>query len=108
MKNKVFYRTIQVDGVTVFYRESGTSELPLLLLLQGFPSSSHMFRDLINELSGKYHLIAPDYPGFGQSYTPELENFDYTFDHLSLVIEHFIDKLGLKISIFICRIMADL
>ncbi|KQT35802.1 alpha/beta hydrolase [Chryseobacterium sp. Leaf405] len=96
MKNKIFYRTIQVDDVTVFYRESGASELPLLLLLHGFPSSSHMFRDLINELSGKYHLIAPDYPGFGQSDAPELENFDYTFDHLSLVIEHFIDKLGLK------------
>jgi pimeloyl-ACP methyl ester carboxylesterase len=96
MKSKVFYRKIEVDGVNIFYRESGTPDLPLLLLLHGFPSSSHMFRDLITELSGKYHIIAPDYPGFGQSDAPELDKFDYTFDHLSMIIEHFIDLLHLK------------
>jgi pimeloyl-ACP methyl ester carboxylesterase len=96
MKNKVFYKRVKIDEVSIFYRESGTSDLPLLLLLHGFPSSSHMFRDLISSLSGKFHIIAPDYPGFGQSDAPELEKFTYTFDNLSVIIEHFIDELGLK------------
>jgi pimeloyl-ACP methyl ester carboxylesterase len=96
MKNQVSYKTVKIDEVTLFYRESGTSDLPLLLLLHGFPSSSHMFRDLMNSLSGKYYIIAPDYPGFGQSDAPELEKFTYTFDNLSVIIEHFIEKLNLK------------
>jgi len=96
MKNKVFYKRVKIDEVSIFYRESGTSDLPLLLLLHGFPSSSHMFRDLISSLSGKFHIIAPDYPGFGQSDAPGLEKFTYTFDNLSVIIEHFIDELGLK------------
>ncbi|KIC94406.1 alpha/beta fold hydrolase [Flavihumibacter solisilvae] len=96
MKKQVFYRNVDVDGLTIFYREAGTAERPVLLLLHGFPSSSHMFRDLITDLSGRYHIIAPDYPGFGQSSAPGIEEFTYTFDNLSLVIEHFIDQLKLK------------
>jgi pimeloyl-ACP methyl ester carboxylesterase len=95
MKNKIFYRTVAIDGLDIFYRESGCKDLPTLLLLHGFPSSSHMFRDLIGELSGSFHIIAPDYPGFGQSSTPAVEEFAYTFDNLSIVIERFIDQLQL-------------
>ena len=96
MKNQVFYRNVEIDGLAIFYREAGTAELPVLLLLHGFPSSSHMFRDLITDLIGCYHIIAPDYPGFGQSSAPGIEEFSYTFDNLSVVIENFIDQLELK------------
>ncbi|MFT3796152.1 alpha/beta fold hydrolase [Flavobacterium sp.] len=96
MKKPIFYRNMEVDGLRIFYRETGTDDLPVLLLLHGFPSSSHMFRDLMADLAGNYRIIAPDYPGFGQSSAPGLEAFDYTFDHLSVVIEHFIDQLKLR------------
>jgi pimeloyl-ACP methyl ester carboxylesterase len=79
----------------VFYREAGERSSPTLLLLHGFPSSSHMFRDLIPLLADRFYLVAPDLPGFGQSAMPPREAFDYTFDRLAEVIEGFIDKLGL-------------
>jgi pimeloyl-ACP methyl ester carboxylesterase len=96
MKSKIFYRTEIVDGLSIFYREAGNREHPVLLLLHGFPSSSHMFRNLIAELSDSFYIIAPDYPGFGQSSSPGVKEFIYTFDHLSLIIERFIDQLQLR------------
>ncbi len=79
----------------IFYRESGTVDKPTMILFHGFPSSSHMFRDLIPLLEDDFHLIAPDYPGFGQSDIPSRENFAYTFDNLANVIEKFINQLGI-------------
>jgi pimeloyl-ACP methyl ester carboxylesterase len=89
------YRTIEVDGVNIFYREAGLKDRPTIVLLHGYPASSHMFRDLINQLSGQFHLIAPDYPGFGNSDAPPIDQFEYSFDHLADVMEHFLQKLGL-------------
>ncbi len=90
------YKTIKVDGLDIFYREAGDKTKPTILLLHGFPSSSHMYRDLINDLSASYHLIAPDYPGFGQSSSPSTSEYVYSFDNLAVTINHFIDTLGLK------------
>lgn len=84
-----------VDGVSIFYREAGSPENPAVLLLHGFPTSSHMFRDLLTDLAGHYHLIAPDLPGFGFSDAPPAREFAYTFDHLAEVIAGFTDALGL-------------
>jgi pimeloyl-ACP methyl ester carboxylesterase len=92
----VYFRTIKVDGLDIFYREAGNKSKPTILLLHGFPSSSHMFRDLIKDLSPNYHLIAPDYPGFGQSSAPAPTEYNYTFDNLAKTLNHFIDALGLK------------
>ena len=94
--DEVHYRTAKVDGLTIFYREAGPPDAPTILLLHGFPTSSHMFRDLIPLLADRYHLVAPDYPGFGFSSTPTVAEFSYTFDHLTDVIEHFTETLGLK------------
>jgi len=90
------FKTAKVDGLEIFYREAGDKKNPTILLLHGFPSSSHMYRDLIHDLSEDYHLIAPDYPGFGQSDSPSTSAYNYTFDNLSLTINHFIDALELK------------
>jgi pimeloyl-ACP methyl ester carboxylesterase len=97
----VHYRTVRVAGLDIFYREAGPAEAPTILLLHGFPTSSHMFRDLIPLLADRYHLVAPDYPGFGYSSTPSVREFDYTFDHLTDVIQEFTDvvKLG-KYSLY--------
>jgi pimeloyl-ACP methyl ester carboxylesterase len=89
------YRTTDIDGQKIFYREAGDPKNPALLLLHGFPASSFMFRELIQRLSDQFHLIAPDYPGFGYSDAPPRETFGYTFDHLADVIEKFADRLGL-------------
>ena len=78
------YKTIVIDGISIFYREAGDPDRPTLLLLHGFPSSSHMYRDLLGDLGDRYHIIAPDYPGFGNSDMPALERFAYTFDNLSV------------------------
>jgi len=94
--SSVCYRTVTIRNVEIFYREAGDPEKPAILLLHGFPSSSHMFRNLIEQLSADYHLIAPDYPGFGYSSCPDPSEFDYSFDHLSEVMELFIDALQLK------------
>lgn len=87
------YQTIDVDGIKIFYREAGDPAKPTLLLLHGFPSASHMFRDLMPALADHFHLIAPDYPGFGQSQSPDRDHFAYTFDHLAQVMDHFLDQL---------------
>jgi pimeloyl-ACP methyl ester carboxylesterase len=91
----VSYRSVQVDGVRVFYREAGPKDAPVILLLHGFPSSSHMFRDLIPLLADRYRLVAPDYPGFGQSDMPPPDAFTYTFDNLARVMGRFTEVLGL-------------
>jgi len=96
MKNDVYYKNAVINGLNIFYRQAGNPEKPTLLLLHGFPSSSHMFRNLIELLSDSYFLIAPDYPGFGQSSMPNTNEFEYTFHNLSVVIEAFIDELKLK------------
>jgi len=89
------YRTICVDGLDIFYREAGSPDASTIVLLHGFPSSSHMYRDLLGRLSPQFHLVGPDYPGFGYSDSPPLDAFAYTFDHLADVIEHFLQALGL-------------
>jgi pimeloyl-ACP methyl ester carboxylesterase len=91
----VRYRTIDVEGLEVFYREAGDPEAPKLLLLHGFPSSSHMFRDLIPRLAGGFHTIAPDLPGFGRTAMPSRAEFSYTFDTLARVVERFTELVGL-------------
>lgn len=99
---QVLYRTIKVDGLNIFYREAGPKDAPTLLLLHGFPTSSHMFRNLIPALADKYHVVAPDYPGFGNSSAPSVQEFEYTFDHLANVVEKFTEQLGLeKYSIYL-------
>jgi pimeloyl-ACP methyl ester carboxylesterase len=89
------YRSANVDGLKIFYREAGAADAPALLLLHGFPSSSHMFRDLIPLLADRFHIIAPDLPGFGQSDMPARGKFAYTFDHLADVIDRFTEVIGL-------------
>jgi pimeloyl-ACP methyl ester carboxylesterase len=95
LASEIHYRTVEVAGIEIFYREAGNPKSPTILLLHGFPTSSHMFRDLIPLLADRYHLIAPDYPGFGYSARPKVSEFNYTFDHLADVMEGFVDKLGL-------------
>lgn len=90
------HKTVEIDGLEIFYREAGHPDAPAILLLHGFPTSSHMFRNLIPALSDRFHLIAPDYPGFGNSAMPDVDKFEYTFDNLTDVMEKFSDKLGLK------------
>ena len=90
----VAYRTADVGGFKVFYREAGRQGAPKLLLLHGFPSASHMFRDLISLLAGDFHIVAPDLPGFGQSDMPSRDSFNYTFDHIAEVIERFTEVIG--------------
>jgi pimeloyl-ACP methyl ester carboxylesterase len=89
------YRTVDIDGASVFYREAGAPGKPVVLLLPGWPSSSMMFRDLIRELSVNYHVFAPDYPGFGNSDVPDRSHAPYTFDALGEVIGKFVDKVGI-------------
>jgi pimeloyl-ACP methyl ester carboxylesterase len=88
------YRVAAVDGVKVFYREAGSPGAPKLLLLHGFPSASHMFRNLIPLLADKFHIVAPDLPGFGQSDMPPRDQFSYTFDHIAGVIDRFTEVIG--------------
>ncbi len=94
--SRVAYRTVTIEDVEIFYREAGNSDHPTLLLLHGFPTSSHMFRDLIPALADQYHLVAPDYPGYGFSSMPSVEEFDYSFDNIARIIEKFTDEIGLK------------
>jgi pimeloyl-ACP methyl ester carboxylesterase len=89
------YRTVEVEGVRIFYREAGQHDAPTILLLHGFPSSSRMYDTLMPLLADRYHLVAPDYPGFGHSDAPSPDAFGYTFDHLAEVIEGFVETLGL-------------
>ena len=94
MERTTVYRTIQVDSLSIFYREAGPIDAPTLLLLHGFPSSSRMFEPLFARLSEHYHLVAPDYPGFGHSDWPDPKRFDYTFDHFASVIDEFTQAIG--------------
>ena len=98
----VHYRTVKADGLDIFYREAGDPKNPTILLLHGFPSSSHMYRDLIPLLSDRYHLVAPDYPGFGRSSQPTPAEYRYTFDHLYETVDQFTRAVGLgKFAIYI-------
>jgi pimeloyl-ACP methyl ester carboxylesterase len=92
----ITYRTVEVDDVKIFYREAGPPDAPALLLLHGFPSASHMFRDLIPLLADRFRLVAPDLTGFGQSDMPSRDDFTYTFDNLAKVIDRFTEIIGLR------------
>ena len=96
MEQPVFYRTVKVDGLSIFYREAGPKDAPTILLLHGLPSSSRMFQPLLTRLADNYHLVAPDYPGFGHSDWPDPKQFDYTFDHIASVMNGFTQALGLS------------
>ena len=91
----VLYRTVQIDGLSIFYREAGRPDAPTLLLLHGFPSSSRMYEPLLARLSAQYHVIAPDYPGFGHSDAPPAAEFSYTFDHIAEIMQDFTEALHL-------------
>ena len=98
----ITYKTIKVDGLDILYREAGDPAKPAILLLHGFPTSSFMFRNLIPQLADKYHLVAPDYPGFGQSSMPKVNEFEYTFENLTNVVDKFTQQLKLtKYSIYV-------
>lgn len=96
MSNQASFRTVAADGVNIFYREAGAPDAPVMLLLHGFPSSSHMYRDLIPLLATKYRVIAPDLPGFGFTTVPTERNYSYTFDNLAATMEAFVQALDLK------------
>src|SRR5438445_13474977 len=92
----VTFRKVDVDGIRVFYREAGPKDARTILLLHGFPTAGHMFRDLIPRLADRFHLVAPDLPGFGQSAMPARGHFTYTFETLAHVIDRFTEVLGLQ------------
>jgi pimeloyl-ACP methyl ester carboxylesterase len=96
MEHPTLYRTTQIDGLSIFYREAGPKDAPTILLLHGFPSSSRMFEPLFARLSDRYHLVAPDYPGFGHSGWPARHTFAYTFDHCAEIMNRFSEALGLS------------
>ncbi|OBZ17675.1 alpha/beta fold hydrolase [Bacillus sp. FJAT-26390] len=87
------YHYVEIEGLQVFYRKAGNPDKPVILFLHGFPSASHMFRDLMPELENDYYLIAPDYPGFGHSSSPDRDNFQYTFDQITEIMEAFMNQL---------------
>lgn len=96
------FKTIRVDDYNIFYREAGDKSKPAIVLLHGFPSTSHMYRDLIKDLSDHYYVVAPDYIGMGQSEAPSPDKFDYSFDRIATHTEHFIEKIGLtKFSLYV-------
>ncbi|MFS0602019.1 alpha/beta fold hydrolase [Peribacillus frigoritolerans] len=98
----VQYKTVNINNINIFYREAGNTSNPTIILLHGFPSSSHMYRNLITKLMDEYHIIAPDYPGFGNSDQPGMDEFEYTFDNLAHLINDFVEKLKLeKFSIYV-------
>jgi pimeloyl-ACP methyl ester carboxylesterase len=90
------HRTAMIDGLNIFYREAGPQDAPVVLLLHGYPSSSRMFRNLIPQLADAYHVIAPDYPAFGHSDTPDRAQFTYSFDHIAEVIDDLLDTLAVR------------
>jgi pimeloyl-ACP methyl ester carboxylesterase len=96
MEHPTFYRTTEIDRLSIFYREAGPKDAPTLLLLHGLPSSSRMFEPLFARLSDHYHLVAPDYPGFGHSDWPDPKKFAYSFDHYAEIMNHFTEALGLS------------
>ncbi len=96
MPQHTLYRSVKVDGVSIFYREAGPKDAPTILLLHGLPSSSRMFEPLLARLGGEFHMVAPDYPGFGHSDAPPPKEFAYTFDHIAEVMDHFTEALKLE------------
>jgi pimeloyl-ACP methyl ester carboxylesterase len=101
-ESAVHYNTVDIDGLEIFYREAGPKDAPVLLLLHGFPTSSQQYRNLIPALADKYHVIAPDYPGFGRSAMPTREDFDYTFASYANLMESFTKTLKLdKYSLYV-------
>ena len=96
MQQLIHYQTVQVDGLSIFYRQAGPKDAPTILLLHGLPSSSRMFQPLLTRLSDRYRLIAPDYPGFGHSDWPDPRHFAYTFDHIAAIMDDFTQALGLS------------
>ncbi|MEO0479411.1 MAG: alpha/beta hydrolase [Planctomycetota bacterium] len=99
---QVTYDTVEVDGVEIFYREAGPADAPTVLLLHGYPTSSHMFRQLMRDLGDEFHLLAPDYPGFGRSEQPPVDEFGYTFENMANVVEGFLDAKGVdRFSIYL-------
>jgi pimeloyl-ACP methyl ester carboxylesterase len=96
VQNPTRYRTTAIDGLSISYREAGPKDGPTLLLLHGLPSSSRMFEPLFTRLSDRYHLVAPDYPGFGHSDWPDPKKFAYTFDHIAEIMKRFMETLGLS------------
>jgi pimeloyl-ACP methyl ester carboxylesterase len=102
MATNVQYRAADVDGLKVFYRQAGASNAPKLLLLHGFPSAGHMFRDLIPQLSDRFNVVAPDLPGFGQSDMPDRQRFKYTFDNIATVVARFTETIGFdKFAVYV-------
>ena len=95
-QNKTEYKTVRVDGLDIFYRESGPKDAPTILLLHGFPTSSHMFRNLMQSMSDRFHMVAPDYPGYGNSSMPSVEEFQYTFDNMAEIVDKFVDVVGIQ------------
>ena len=96
MEQSTSYRTTKVNGLSIFFRQAGPKDAPTILLLHGFPSSSRMFEPLFARLSERYHLVAPDYPGFGHSDWPDPKQFNYTFDHIASVMGDFTQAMGLS------------
>ncbi len=94
--NATTYGTLEVNGVDIFYREAGPKDAPTIVLFHGYPTSSHMFRNLIEDLSNEFHLIAPDYPGYGRSEQPPMSDFDYSFENISKLMENFLDKKSIE------------
>lgn len=94
--NPTYHRNVTVNGVNVFYREAGDVNKPTILLLHGYPTSSHMFRNLITDLSVHYHVLAPDYPGFGRSEQPPMKDFEYTFATMANIVEGFLKEVGVE------------
>ena len=101
-KSQVLNKTVEVNGVEIFYREAGNKDAPTILLLHGYPTSSHMFRNLMVDLADDYHLLAPDYPGFGNSEQPPMSEFEYSFDNMAVIMEGFLEKMKVeKYSIYL-------
>src|SRR5438034_3765261 len=98
----VHYKTTRINGLDIFYRDAGPQDAPVILLLHGFPTSSNMFRNLIPRLARSFRVVAPDYPGFGQSSMPENKNFAYTFENFANIMEELVERLGLrKFSLYV-------
>lgn len=95
-EHPTYHNTVEVNGMKIFYREAGDKSKPTILLLHGYPTSSHMFRNLITDLSVQYHVIAPDYPGYGRTDQPLMKDFDYTFDNMAMIIEDFLTEMNIK------------
>lgn len=96
LEQQLFYRTVKIDGFSIFYREAGSSDAPTILLLHGLPSSSRMFQPLLTRLADEFHLVAPDYPGYGHSGWPDPKQFQYTFDNIASLMDKFTEELGLQ------------